>query len=68
MPSKFLTARKRNSVSITLYLVFVEKSIKAFLEKNPTKEIKEVFDQEIEKYEQMDENSMEAGIIKTYIE
>lgn len=35
---------------------------------NPPQDITETFNQEIEKYEQMDENSMEAGIIKNYIE
>lgn len=35
---------------------------------NPPQDITETFNQEIEKYEHMDENSMEAGIIKNYIE
>lgn len=35
---------------------------------NPPQDITETFNQEIEKYEQMDENSMEAGIIKNYLE
>lgn len=35
---------------------------------NPTKETTEIFMQEIEKYEHMDENSMEAGTVKNYIE
>ena len=47
--------------------MFAEKCIKSFNENNPTKEIREVFEQELEKYEHMDENSMEAGVVKSYI-
>lgn len=35
---------------------------------NPSKEVTEIFAHEVEKYEHMDENSMEAGIVKNYIE
>ena len=48
--------------------MFIEKSIKSFNDQDPPKEVREVFKQELEKYEQMDENSMEAGVIKSYIE
>lgn len=34
----------------------------------PPKEIKEVFEQEKEKYMQMEETAVEAGVIKKYLE
>ena len=61
-------AKKQRNVNISSYLVFIEKCVKAFNEKNPPKQIIEVFDQELEKYQHMDENSMEAGVVKAYIE
>lgn len=35
---------------------------------NPTKEIRETFLNEIDRYNHLDDNSMEAGVIKSYIE
>ena len=61
-------AKRLKNVNFIVILVFIEKSVKSFNSQDPPKEIKEIFFQEIEKYEQIDENSMEAGIVKSYIE
>ncbi len=41
---------------------------KDFAKMKPPKEIKEVFEQEKEKYMQMEETAVEAGVIKKYLE
>jgi ATP-dependent Lon protease len=46
----------------------MENATKAFMEKNPSEDIKTIFNGEIERYSQMDENSSESTMAKTYIE
>ena len=41
---------------------------KDFYQKNPSDEIKEIFETEKEKYQHIEETSMEAGVIKAYLE
>lgn len=48
--------------------VFIEKVTKDFNRMKPPKEIKEVFEQEKEKYMQMEETAVESGVIKKYLE
>jgi ATP-dependent Lon protease len=48
--------------------MFIEKVTRDFMEKKPTKEIKEVFEQEKEKYMSMEETAVEASVVKKYLE
>lgn len=46
--------KRQNNVNIFLFLVFIEKCTRNFNANNPPKNIVEIFNTEIEKYEHLD--------------
>ena len=48
--------------------MFLERVTNDLNERKPPKQVKEAFEQEKEKYVQMEETSVEAGVIKRYLE